>query len=106
MAVTTAPAPAAAPETVEIPVAPAEVRALEAVQRRIGQGPVVATARGMSLFGEHAAGWLALEATCEHARAQGLLVLADGTVIGADDMNSPTSSRSACPRTRAVTRGL
>ena len=61
MAVTTVPAPAPpAAETVEIPVAPAEVRALAAVQRRIGQGPVVATARGMSLFGEHAAGWLAL----------------------------------------------
>ena len=60
VAVTTAPAPAPAPETVELPVAPAEVRALAAVQRRIGQGPVVATARGMSLFGEHAAGWLAL----------------------------------------------
>ena len=61
MAVNTAPAPASpAAETVEIPVAPAEVRALEAVQRRIGQGPVIATARGMSLFGEHAAGWLAL----------------------------------------------
>jgi PAP2 superfamily len=61
VAVTTVPAPAPpAAETVEIPVAPAEVRALEAVQRRIGQGPVVATARGMSLFGEHAAGWLAL----------------------------------------------
>jgi membrane-associated phospholipid phosphatase len=60
VAVTTAPAPAAAPETVEIPVAPAEVRALEAVQRRVGHRPVVATARGMSLFGEHAAGWLAL----------------------------------------------
>ena len=57
---TTAPAPAAAPESVEIPVAPAEVRALGAVQRRIGRGPVVATARAMSLFGEHAGGWLAL----------------------------------------------
>ena len=59
----TAPAPAApasTTETVELPVAPTEVRALAAVQRRIGTGPVVATARGMSLFGEHAAGWLAL----------------------------------------------
>jgi len=61
VAVTTVPAPAPpAAETVELPVAPAEVRALAAVQRRIGQGPVVATARGMSLFGEHAAGWLVL----------------------------------------------
>ena len=46
MAVTTAPAPADAAETVELPVAPAEVRALSAVQRRLGAGPVVATARG------------------------------------------------------------
>jgi membrane-associated phospholipid phosphatase len=36
------------------------VKALEAVQRRIARPPVVATARGMSLFGEHALGWLAL----------------------------------------------
>ena len=56
----TAPAPPAA-ETVEIPVAPAEVRALEAVQRRIGQAARSSRRpAGMSLFGEHAAGWLAL----------------------------------------------
>ena len=60
VAVTTAPAPVDAAETVELPVAPAEVRALSAVQRRLGAGPVVATARGMSHFGEHAGGWLAL----------------------------------------------
>lgn len=61
MAVTTAPPPASsAAETVEIPVTPAEVRALSAVQRRLGARPVVATARGMSLFGEHAGGWLVL----------------------------------------------
>ena len=46
VAVTTAPAPVDAAETVELPVAPAEVRALSAVQRRLGAGPVVATARG------------------------------------------------------------
>jgi hypothetical protein len=45
---------------VELPVAPAEVRALQAVQRGAGHPSVVAAARGMSLFGEHAAGWLAL----------------------------------------------
>ncbi len=45
---------------VELPVAPAEVRALQAVQRGAGHPSVVATARGLSLFGEHAAGWLAL----------------------------------------------
>lgn len=40
-----------------------EVRALSAVQRTVGPPPVVRVARGMSLFGEHAAGWLALGAT-------------------------------------------
>jgi membrane-associated phospholipid phosphatase len=62
VAVTTPPAPdlTAAEQPVELPVAPAEVRALQAVQRGIGRPPVVATARGMSLFGEHAGGWLAL----------------------------------------------
>jgi len=60
VAVTTVPAPVGAAETVELPVAPTEVRALSAVQRHVGKGPVVATARAMSLFGEHAAGWLAL----------------------------------------------
>jgi membrane-associated phospholipid phosphatase len=49
----------AVPE-VEIAPAPAEVRALHAVQRGLARPPVVAAARGMSLFGEHAAGWLAL----------------------------------------------
>jgi hypothetical protein len=38
----------------------AELRVLEAVQGAIGRPPVVRLARGMSLFGEHAAGWLAL----------------------------------------------
>lgn len=40
----------------------AEVRALGAVQRIAGPPPVVRVARGMSHFGEHAAGWLALGA--------------------------------------------
>jgi membrane-associated phospholipid phosphatase len=60
VAVTTVPAPVGAAETVELPVAPTEVRALSAVQRHLGAGPVVATARALSFFGEHAAGWLAL----------------------------------------------
>jgi membrane-associated phospholipid phosphatase len=47
-------------EPIELPVAPAEVRALNAVQRGVGQAPVVRAAHGMSLFGEHAAGWLLL----------------------------------------------
>lgn len=37
-----------------------EVAALAAVQRTVASDPVVATARGMSLFGEHAASWLAI----------------------------------------------
>jgi membrane-associated phospholipid phosphatase len=67
------PRPAAQPATpapdggtpqapVELPPAPAEIRLLQAVQQRIGTPPVVRAARGMSLFGEHAAGWLAIGA--------------------------------------------
>ncbi|WP_374111983.1 phosphatase PAP2 family protein [Pseudonocardia sp. TRM90224] len=41
---------------------PAEIRALAAVQRTAGHPQIVRTARGMSLFGEHAGGWLALGA--------------------------------------------
>lgn len=37
-----------------------EVRMLNAVQAAVATPPVVQVARGMSLFGEHAAGWLAL----------------------------------------------
>lgn len=37
-----------------------EVAALARVQRAIGRKPVVRAARGLSLFGEHAAGWFAL----------------------------------------------
>lgn len=44
------------------PVRALEVRALNAVQRTVGPPPVVRVARGMSLFGEHAAGWLAIGA--------------------------------------------
>lgn len=39
-----------------------ETAVLAAVQRRIAVPPVVALARGMSHFGEHALGWLALGA--------------------------------------------
>jgi PAP2 superfamily len=48
--------------TVDIPPAAAEVRMLEAVQGALGRPPVVRVARGMSHFGEHAAGWLAMGA--------------------------------------------
>ncbi len=50
----------------EAPVLPAhspplrgEVAALAELQRRLGHPAVVSTAHGLSLFGEHAAGWLA-----------------------------------------------
>ena len=43
------------------PPAPAEIRVLAGVQRRIGRR-AVGVARGMSFFGEHAGGWLALGA--------------------------------------------
>jgi membrane-associated phospholipid phosphatase len=52
----------ASPPPVVVPPAAAEIRILQAVQGRLGRPAVVATARGMSLFGEHAAGWLALGA--------------------------------------------
>ena len=60
------PAPTAAPAVPPAtpggePLAPAEIRVLQGVQRRIG-GRAVGVARGMSLFGEHAGGWLALGA--------------------------------------------
>jgi PAP2 superfamily len=48
--------------TVDIPPAAAEVRMLAAVQGALGRPPVVRVARGMSHFGEHAAGWLAMGA--------------------------------------------
>jgi membrane-associated phospholipid phosphatase len=39
-----------------------EVAALVGVQSRLASPPVVGVARGMSHFGEHAAGWIALSA--------------------------------------------
>ncbi|NLU84794.1 phosphatase PAP2 family protein [Rhodococcus sp. HNM0569] len=46
-----------------MPVPGAEVRALAAVQSTIGSKPgVIAAARGMSHFGEHALGWMAISA--------------------------------------------
>jgi membrane-associated phospholipid phosphatase len=38
----------------------AETKLLSAVQGQLSRPPLVSAARGMSLFGEHAAGWLAL----------------------------------------------
>ncbi|MFQ6229455.1 phosphatase PAP2 family protein [Nocardia sp. NPDC002869] len=42
--------------------APAEVKILEAVQGAIATPPVIAAARGMSHFGEHALGWVGIAA--------------------------------------------
>lgn len=57
------PVPVLEPDgTVDVPPAAAEVRVLEAVQGALGRPPVVRVARGMSFFGEHAAGWLAMGA--------------------------------------------
>jgi membrane-associated phospholipid phosphatase len=60
------PGPTVSPAVPAIPAEPeapasAEIRMLAAVQQRVG-GRAVGVARGMSLFGEHAAGWLALGA--------------------------------------------
>lgn len=44
------------------PVRAFEVRALGAVQRAVVSPPLLRVAHGMSLFGEHAAGWLAVGA--------------------------------------------
>ncbi|WP_084512438.1 phosphatase PAP2 family protein [Nocardia mikamii] len=41
---------------------PAEVKILNAVQGAIGTPPVIKAARGMSHFGEHALGWMAIGA--------------------------------------------
>lgn len=77
----TAPAVPAVEPPVELPVAPAEVRVLAAVQRGVGRPPVVAVARGMSLFGEHALGWLAagaLGAAVDRRRRRDWLTAAAG----------------------------
>ncbi|MHA6779503.1 phosphatase PAP2 family protein [Pseudonocardia saturnea] len=61
-----------------------EVRALSAVQRTVGPPPVVRVARGMSLFGEHAAGWLALGATgalVDRARRREWIVATAGVAL-------------------------
>ncbi len=48
--------------TIDVPPADVEMRMLEAVQGALATPPVVRVARGMSHFGEHAAGWLAIGA--------------------------------------------
>lgn len=67
-----------------LPAPGVEVRALGAVQRRVGHPPVVRVARGMSLFGEHAAGWLALGAAgalVDRARRRDWLVATAGVAL-------------------------
>jgi membrane-associated phospholipid phosphatase len=56
------PGPTRAPDPDPLAPAGAEVQVLEAVQRAVGGTAVVKAARGASLFGEHAAGWLAIGA--------------------------------------------
>ncbi len=61
-----------------------EVRALSTVQHAIGRPPVVRVARGMSLFGEHAAGWLAIGAAgavLDRARRREWLVATAGVAF-------------------------
>ncbi|MFC4944819.1 phosphatase PAP2 family protein [Pseudonocardia sp. GCM10023141] len=52
----------AAPTSTPLAPATAEIRALQSVQRAVARPATVRVARGMSLFGEHAGGWLALGA--------------------------------------------
>jgi membrane-associated phospholipid phosphatase len=62
----------------------AETRILGAVQRNLRQPAVVRTARGMSHFGEHAAGWLALGAlgaALDRTRRREWLYAAGGVAV-------------------------
>jgi PAP2 superfamily len=62
-----------------------ETAVLRRVQRALGHRPVVAAARGLSTFGEHSAGWLALAlagAAADRDRRRDWLLAAAG-VVGA-----------------------
>jgi membrane-associated phospholipid phosphatase len=62
----------------------AETSVLGSVQRRLRQPAVVSAARGMSLFGEHAAGWLAfglLGAAVDRPRRRDWLYAAAGVAF-------------------------
>ena len=85
--------PATAESAPPAPTGPrgAELRALEAVQGALARPPVVRVARAMSLFGEHAAGWLAVGALGaavdrrrrrDWAAATAAVALAHGASIG------------------------
>lgn len=75
---------APAPQTDDRRLRTLEVRVLKAVQRTVGPPPVVRVARGMSLFGEHAAGWLAIGAVgalLDRPRRREWLVAAAGVAF-------------------------
>ncbi len=89
---TTAPQRTAAPARLRVvepgtpppePERSVEIAALARVQRTIGGRPVVRAARGLSLFGEHAAGWFALGllgAAVDRGRRRDWLTAATGVV--------------------------
>jgi membrane-associated phospholipid phosphatase len=61
-----------------------ETRVLADVQHRLARPPVVRAARGMSLFGEHAAGWLAcglLGAAFDRGRRREWLAATGGVAL-------------------------
>ncbi|MDT7574464.1 MAG: hypothetical protein QOH17_797 [Pseudonocardiales bacterium] len=75
--------PPAATAPAGTPFVPVEIRLLAAVQRRVG-GRAVGVARGMSLFGEHAAGWIALGlvgAVVDRSRRREWLTAAAGVTL-------------------------
>lgn len=83
----TAPAPAPERELVDNEVneeVTAETRAVRAIQSALAKPPVVRTARAMSLFGEHAGGWLAvgaIGALVDHKRRGEWLTAAAGVAL-------------------------
>jgi membrane-associated phospholipid phosphatase len=81
---TTAAAPTGTTAIDHDPSRAAETRLLGAVQRRLHAPAVVRVARGMSLFGEHAAGWLAigvLGAAVDRPRRRDWLYAAGGVAV-------------------------
>jgi len=76
--------------TIFVPPATAEVRVLEAVQGTLAAPSVVRVARGMSVFGEHALGWLAMGAL-------GALVDRSGWCAGRDRTIRVSRCTSARP---------
>ena len=72
---------ASAPD--DVPPSSAEIRMLAGVQRRVG-GSAVGVARGLSFFGEHAGGWLALGAlgaAVDRSRRREWLAAAAGVAL-------------------------